>query len=70
MPVFSSRSGVPQYALTDREGHIFQYVQAQPGLNLRPYLRQEVGVIGQKRFAPDLEKPVLTAEQITVLNRR
>lgn len=68
--VHSTRQGAPQYALTDNEGRIVQLVEPQPGLNLRPYLRQEVGLIGRKSYATELQKPVLTAERVVVLNRR
>jgi len=68
--VISSQQGSPQYALTDADGRIVQLVEPQPGLNLRPYLRQEVGLVGRTSYAPALQKPVLTAERVTVLNRR
>ncbi|MDA1177955.1 MAG: hypothetical protein O2931_04065, partial [Planctomycetota bacterium] len=68
--VHSTRQGAPQYALTDSDGRILQLVEPQPGLNLRPYLRQQVGLIGRQSYAADLQKPVLTAERVVVINRR
>ncbi len=69
MPVITRRPGVPRYALTDQNGSILQFVSPKPGLNLRNYERKRIGVIGQKGYLPQFDKPHLTAERIITLDR-
>jgi hypothetical protein len=69
MPVFTSRTDVPSFALTDDQGRVLQFVTAAPGLNLRRYQRHEVGILGQQSYLPNLHKPLLTASRIVLLDR-
>ena len=69
MPVVAAQRGVPRYALTDAQGRILQFVVPAPGVNLRRYERQEVGVMGSQGPAPGLRPPLLTAERVVLLGR-
>lgn len=70
MPVVTRRRNVPQYALTDDYGRILKFVTPSPGLNLRRYLRQQIGITGTQRTVPELYRPHLMAERIVVLDRQ
>ena len=69
MPVVSSNRGVPKYVLTDDHGRVLQFVSPQPGVKLNSYVRQKIGVFGQKSFANAYDRPHLVAERIVTLNR-
>jgi hypothetical protein len=69
MPVLSRRSEAPPFALTDEQGQILQYVSPAPGLNLHRYLKQEVGVYGQRGLNPRLGAAHLTVQRVVVLDR-
>jgi len=77
MPVVSHRGSAspphavtPPFALTDEDGQVLQFVTPIPGLNLRAYARQKVGVFGQRTTSPQLDKPHLTASRIVQLTRQ
>ncbi|MGC3966268.1 MAG: hypothetical protein QM775_02510 [Pirellulales bacterium] len=57
------------YALVDGQGRVSAYVTAAPGVNLRPYLEQDVGINGIRGFLPDKQTVQLTAKRIDVLRR-
>ena len=67
--VRSRRQGVPQFALTDKDGRIRQYISPSPGFNLNRYLKKEVGVYGQRGFIQSLRAPHLTALRVVELDR-
>lgn len=67
MPVFTSRTDVPEFALTDRQGRIVQFVSANDGIELREYVRQRVGIYGTHGFLPALQQQHLTATRVVVL---
>jgi hypothetical protein len=69
MRIITHRDGVPRYALTDRDGHILQFVTPAPGVNLRRFERQEIGVIGRRGYVSQLRRPHLLAERVVVLGR-
>ena len=69
MPVVTGKRGVPQYVLTDDNGRVLQFITPQPGVKLNSYVRQKIGVFGQKTFLPSYERPHLVAERIVTLNR-
>jgi hypothetical protein len=69
LPVHSSKTSSPPYALLDSEGNILQFVSPAPGLNLNRYLRKQIGVIGQRDQGSTLDKPHLTAQRIVELDR-
>ena len=66
-PVRSNRLGVPSYALTDEEGEVRYYVNAAPGLNMRPYVGHEIAINGIRDLA-DPNAPIITAKHVTVLD--
>ncbi|XZE52288.1 hypothetical protein SH139x_003978 [Planctomycetaceae bacterium SH139] len=67
--VYSARPSAPPYALTDTAGNTLSYITPVPGLNLRRYLNQEVGVYGRTSADTSLETPHLIAEQAVRLRR-
>jgi hypothetical protein len=67
MAVQSPRVGQPQFALIDAAGQFRTYLSPAPGVILRPYVGQQVGVSGSRGFMPQLNAQHLTAKRITVL---
>lgn len=59
----------PPFALTDQAGNVIQFVSPTPGLNLRRFTRQEVGIYGQVSPIDQYTKPHLTAHRVVVLSR-
>jgi hypothetical protein len=66
-PVVSQRPNAPQYALVDRSNQVVTFITPAPGVNLQPYVGQEVGVSGQRGFMPELRKPHVTAMRVNVV---
>jgi hypothetical protein len=62
--VFSAQPGQPEFALTDDNGALIAYVQPSPGMNLRRYLKQPIGVYGIKGYLPHLSARQIVAERI------
>jgi hypothetical protein len=69
VPVVTSRTDLPKFALTDDQGNVRQFVSAYPGLNLRRYQRQQVGIVGRQMAQPGQTTPHLIAERIVLLDR-
>jgi hypothetical protein len=69
MRIVTHRDGIPRYALTDRDGHILQFVTPAPGVNLRRFERQQIGVIGRRGYVSQLRRPHVLAERVVVLGR-
>jgi hypothetical protein len=69
MPVHSQNRTAPLYALLNDDGKVLHYISPAPGLNLHRYLRQEVGIRGQRGYIEKLNTPHLTAERVIVLDR-
>ena len=67
--VISSRDGAPQFALTDADARILQFVEPTAGLNLRPYLKRRVGIVGRRHYADTFRKPVVTASRVIPLDQ-
>jgi hypothetical protein len=67
-PVVSQRPNAPQYALVDRSNQVVTFITPAPGVNLQPYVGQEVGVSGQRGFMPELRKPHVTAMRVSVVD--
>lgn len=59
---------LPQFALVDSAGHVAAYVSPAPGVNLRRYLNQDVGINGTIGYLPDRQAQHLTARRIVSLN--
>jgi hypothetical protein len=60
---------MPRYALTDENGQVNQFVSPQPGLNLSSYVRQRIGIFGQRSYLANVQKPHLTAERIVSMRQ-
>jgi hypothetical protein len=69
VPVHATHAGQPEYALTDDRGNTITYVTAQPGVNLRRYLRQPVGLKGRRGFLTELSANHIVAERVVTLQR-
>jgi hypothetical protein len=69
-PVASQRLGAPQYALVDGQGAVRYYVTPAPGVSLRRYVGQEVGVTGSRSPLPDGRGEQLTARRVMSLEGR
>lgn len=59
---------LPQFALVDSAGHVAAYVSPAPGVNLRRYLNQDVGINGTIGYLPDRQAQHLTARRIVNLD--
>lgn len=70
MPLYSRDGGLPPFVLMDRDGKILQYVTPSPGLNLNRYVKNQIGILGQRGFIPKLDSPHVTAERVVVLDRK
>ena len=67
MPVHSPTPGQPDFALADSTGNVIAYVIPSPGLNLRRYSKQMVGIYGSKGYLPELRTRQIVAERIVRL---
>lgn len=67
-PVLSQKIGEPHFALVDERGSVRYYVTAAPGVNLRRYVGQDVGITGTRNFNPQLNSEHLTARRIFPLD--
>ena len=57
----------PQFALVDASGQVASYVSPAPGVNLRRFLNQEVGIHGTRGYLADRQARHLTARRIETL---
>lgn len=55
---------LPQFALLNTQGQVAAYVTPAPGVNLRRYLNQDVGINGTLGFLPERQAQHLTAKRI------
>jgi hypothetical protein len=55
---------LPQFALIDSSGQVAAYVSPAPGVNLRRYLNQDVGINGTLGYLPERGATHLTAKRI------
>jgi SH3-like domain-containing protein len=62
------KDGAAPFVLLDRRGNVVSYVTSTPNINLRPYIDRLVGINGQRGYMPDVQKPHITAQHITVLS--
>ncbi len=63
-PVLSQKIGEPHFALVDERGGVRYYVTPAPGVNLRRYVGQDVGITGTRNFNPESNSEHLTARRI------
>jgi len=68
--VVSQKLGAPRYALVDRTGGVSCYVSPAPGVNLRHYVGQRVGVNGTRGYMPEQRAPHVMAQHIAALDGR
>jgi hypothetical protein len=68
MPIVGARPGSPQYQLTDKDGRSLSLVTARPGINLNAYVKQQVGVYGQRGYVDSLKKQHILAERVVNLD--
>ncbi len=57
------------FVIKDDSGKITHHVSPAPGLNLHRYLRQKVGVIGQRGYHQQLRLDHVTIERVVVLQK-
>lgn len=69
VPVHATHPGQPEYALSDDRGNTIAYVSAQPGVNLRRYLRQPVGLKGRRGFLSELSANHIVVDRVVQLQR-
>lgn len=69
VPVHATHPGQPEYALSDDRGNTLAYVSAQPGVNLRRYLRQPVGLKGRRGFLSELSANHIVVDRVVQLER-
>ncbi len=65
--VVSQRPGAPRYALVNRDDEVVTFVSPAPGVNLRSYEGEYVGISGQRGYMPELKKSHVTALRIKPL---
>ncbi|HUY90350.1 MAG TPA: SH3 domain-containing protein [Pirellulales bacterium] len=68
--VLSRDPGNPQFALLDSTGQIAYYVSPSPGVNLRRFLNQEVGINGTLGYLPEQHARHVTAQRIVSVDER
>ena len=69
VPVHATHAGQPEYAITDDRGNTLAYVTAVPGVNLRRYLRQPVGLKGRRGYLSELAANHIVVERVVSLQR-
>jgi hypothetical protein len=60
--------GETRYVIQDEKGNITHQVSAAPGVNLRRYLRQRVGIIGNRGYNQQLNLNHVTAERLAPID--
>jgi hypothetical protein len=68
--VLARGPGNPQFALLDSEGQVAYYVSPSPGINLRRFLNQEVGINGTLGYLPDQRARHVTAQRVISVDSR
>lgn len=68
MTVHTTRRVAPPFALLDKHGRVICYVRPSPGLNLRRYEKQNVGLFGDKKRMSDLRASLLTVTRVVRLD--
>jgi len=61
------KPGGPQYAILDMQGNIRCYVSPAPGVNLRGYVGQKVGINGIRGYMPEQKASHLMARHVSVV---
>ena len=66
--VSSSKPGAPQYAIKDETGQVVCYVSPAPGVNLRSYVGQQVGINGSRGYIPEQRTSHVMAQHVSVVD--
>ncbi len=66
--VAPGKSGDPAFALLDPQGVVRFYVTPAPGVNLRYYVGQTVGVTGSRGYWPEMNTQHLVAQRVDVID--
>jgi len=66
--VVSPKLGAPRYALVDEQGQVRCYVSPAPGVNLRHYLGQRIGVVGTRGYIPEQQAVHVMARHVHPLD--
>lgn len=61
-------TGPSTYVLQDANGKITHHISAPPGVNLRRYVNQRVGIIGNRGFHQQLNLEHVTAERVITID--
>ncbi|MEI8374564.1 MAG: SH3 domain-containing protein [Planctomycetota bacterium] len=61
------KPGGPQYAILDAKGNIRCYVSPAPGVNLRSYVGQQVGINGIRGYMPEQKAGHVMARHVSVV---
>lgn len=64
MPVHSTKRVAPPFAVLDDDGRVQAYVTPAPGLNLRPYTKKYVGIVGDKAYVASLRATHVSAQRV------
>lgn len=59
----------PQFVIQDATGRITHHITPVPGLNLRRYLNQQVGVIGNRGFNQQFQLDHVTADLVVPVDK-
>ena len=59
----------PTYVLRDDRGNITHHIQAAAGMNLHRYLKQRIGIVGQRGYNQSLQLNHVTASRIIELDK-
>ncbi|MCC7085865.1 MAG: SH3 domain-containing protein [Pirellulales bacterium] len=65
-PVVAQRPNAPRYALVNDQNQVVAFVTPSPGINMQPYIGKQVGINGQRGYMPELRKPHVTAQRVSV----
>jgi hypothetical protein len=66
-PVVAQRPNAPRYALVNDQNQVVSFITPTPGMNLQPYVGRQVGINGQRGYMPELRKPHVTAQRVSVM---
>jgi len=68
--VLSRDPGAPQFALLNPQGQVAYYVSPSPGVNLRRFLNQQVGINGTLGYLSEQHSQHVTAQRIVNVDGR
>ena len=68
--VLSRNPGDPQFALLNPQGQVVYYVSPSPGVNLRRFLNQDVGINGALGYLPEQRARHVTAQRVISVDDR